>query len=206
MMVAFSAPTFAAIAIAFAPVSAPHPPRVPTPEHAIEHYVAPHTTANEESAAWPAMAITVPEPSTQRVQPDSLKQTASQRAPLTEDGEEAVSRNELREMMASRLEGVAALADGWWGPSSRAVPRSVVEFVGRALDPIAATGNYVAVAAHADGTVYLEWNRDALDYTVEIGVNKMLLIADDLESDTSEEVERDLDVDTLSRFVATGAA
>ncbi|HWV78902.1 MAG TPA: hypothetical protein VN027_16455 [Isoptericola sp.] len=104
--------------------------------------------------------------------------------------------------MSSKLQEIAALEDGWWGPRSRAVPSEIIALVDKVLPELADIGVHVVIAPHSSGSILLEWSRPGMDYTAEIRPDgSMILSTDDVERDDYEERVVPADTKELREFV-----
>lgn len=103
--------------------------------------------------------------------------------------------------MSAKLDRIAALEAGWWGPGSRKVPGKSVELV-RSLVPFMATLDArVGITPHEGGMIVLEWNRDGAEFTVEILQDAMILTTDDETHDVYDEVRVDATAGELKTFL-----
>lgn len=104
--------------------------------------------------------------------------------------------------LATKLERIATLDDGWFGPTSRSINPESVSLVRSLLPTIAGCSHKVTMAPHEDGVLVLEWADGAVEYTVELLHNgRMVLTTDDEDHDIYEERELDADAFVLRRFI-----
>ncbi len=99
--------------------------------------------------------------------------------------------NKEAKSLAPILEEIATLQDGWYGPGSRAIPRSVLNRVQRLFDLDERIENAVRVGPYGDGTVVLEWRPSNINYTAEFMRDGTIYYVED-NVDTDALYEEDL--------------
>lgn len=109
--------------------------------------------------------------------------------------------------LATKLERIATLKDGWFGPTSKAISPESVSLVRSMLPTIAGSSHKVTIAPHEDGVLVLEWADGSVEYTVELLHNgRMVLTTDDEDHDIYDELELDADAFALRRFIEGATA
>jgi len=112
--------------------------------------------------------------------------------------------NEREAAMTRRIGDLARLQDGWLGDGSFAPSPAVTTWLASHAAQICQANEDVVLVPTGDGTVVLEWNIAAVEYTAELGPSDMLLVIDDTATDALTEASTSLDEEALLRFLATG--
>lgn len=114
-------------------------------------------------------------------------------------------RSVKEKALAARMGSLRELEDGWNGPGSLAPDAAVLDRVDVLVGAINAAAIPVDAIPAANGSVVLEWSREAVEFSATLtSAGTMQLIADNTVTDELAEVEVDFDPTLFQRFLSRG--
>lgn len=124
---------------------------------------------------------------------------------LWDVNEVAVVRTAEEKAIMARLSELGELQPGWWGPGTRAPGQAAIRNARDLAPRLALAVQRVAIGADGDGSIVLEWKRDAARCSAEIQADgDMYLFAYDTTTRQYREHEGPFDAERVIRFVETG--
>lgn len=108
-------------------------------------------------------------------------------------------------VLVKRMERLAELQAGWWGPDSEPPAPSVLERIQLVVDRFAGAAVPVDFIPSTDGAVVIEWTRGDVEFSASLHPDgEMVLIADNTVNDELHEVDVDFEPAVLVTFLERG--
>ncbi len=109
--------------------------------------------------------------------------------------------------IATKLEKISSLPDGWNGPLTKATKIEAINWCWQLVAIIASSPNEISIIPTSDGTILLTWENGKTEYTAEIltGIdgNRMYLFLDHTENENYEEYDGLINETKLTKFLET---